>query len=247
MKRTRLLLAAAVFVSGFATLSVTTGRDVPARAADTVSRTVLTDDFGGARGAVPDATRWLVTGDPRQAWQSGEGQLVLSTLLRSREPFGQAAGRVEARIRMEREGGAWRALGVLTEQGQLPAGQVEVLADDQVGGGDFHTYAIDWTRTSMVWSVDGRDVLRFTPAVAGAPFLVALNTAAGGQRSQTLLVDDLRVSTRVTVDATTWKTYVRYRPGQYVRYQGKLYRVRELHTSLPGWQPTLTPAIFQKV
>ncbi|MBG0561784.1 family 16 glycosylhydrolase [Actinoplanes aureus] len=248
MKSARLLrplLAAAVFVSGVTSTALVADRGAPARAADTVSRSALSDDFDGARGGAPDGAKWA--GDPGRAQLTGDGQLALGTVLRTQKSFGQAYGRAEARIRMNRVGGAWRALGVLNQDGGLPAGKVEVLADDRVDSDDFHTYVIDWTPTSLVWSVDGRQVLRFTPAGSGRPLLVSLNTAAGGFNPATMLVDYVRVSVRVTVKATTWKARTLYRPGKYVRFEGDIYRVRELHTSLPGWQPTLVPALFRKV
>ena len=243
MKYARLLrplLAAALLVFGL-------GPAAPVGAADTVSRPVLSDDFTGTRASAPDATKWAVSGDPRRAQLTGDGQLALITLVQTRKTITQKYGRAEARVRMSRDGGAWRALGVLTEDGRLPAGRVEVLADDRVGSSDFHTYVITWTPTSIVWSLDGRKVLRFTPAASGRPFRLALNTAAGGREAASMLVDRVRISVQVSVDATRWKTYTTYRPGKYVRFQGELYRVRELHTSLPAWQPDLVPDLFQKV
>ncbi|WP_328462090.1 family 16 glycosylhydrolase [Actinoplanes sp. NBC_00393] len=234
------LLAAAVLVLGI-------GPGAPARAADTVSRSALSDDFTGARGGAPDGAKWAVAGDARRAQLTGDGELFLATQLRTQKTLGQKSGRAEARIRMSRDGGAWRALGVLTPDGGLPAGRVEVLADDSVGSEDFHTYVIDWSPTTLVWSVDGRKVLRFTPSTAGQPFRLSLNTAAGGRDPDSMLVDYVRVSVRVTVQATNWKIQTTYRPGKYVRYRGELYRVQEFHTSLPGWQPDLVPAIFKKV
>ncbi|MFC7527796.1 carbohydrate-binding protein [Actinoplanes sp. GCM10030250] len=241
----RSLLAIAVLVSGIAPVALAAGRGTPASAADTISRSVFADEFDGARGGPPDATKW-VAGDSR-AGLTGDGQLVLATQLHVLQPFTQANGRAEARIRMSRAGGAWRALGVLDESGNLPAGQVEVLGDDQVSGDDFHTYVIDWTPASLVWSMDGRKVLKFTPEVPGRPLVLTLNPGAGGRRSDSMVVDHVRVSVRVTVEATTWKTYTTYKPGKYVRFKGNIYRVRELHTSLPGWQPTLVPGLFQKI
>jgi hypothetical protein len=243
----RPLLAAAVLVAGGVSVTLAADRGTAARAADTVSRSVLNDDFDGAVGTVPDASRWAVAGDPRSAQLTGEGQLWLAAQLRAQKTFTQRYGKVEARIRMERESGAWRALGLLDAAGGLPAGQVEVLGDDQVNEVDFHTYTIEWTPTSRTWSMDGRPVLRFTPQEAGQPIVIALNPAAGGRRPDMMVVDWVRASVRVTVDATAWKAYTDYRPGKYVRFQGDIYRVRELHTSLPGWQPGLVPGLFQKI
>ena len=45
----------------------------------------------------------------------------------------------------------------------------------------------------------------------------------------------------------TWKTDVQYVLGDRVRYNGKLYRCEQPHTSQEGWQPTQTPALWTEV
>ena len=240
----RSLLAAAVIVSGAAVVT----RAGTAAAADTVNRAVLSDGFAAARGVDADATRWVPSSEARH---DGDGHLLLRGALRSVRTFDQAYGRAEARLRVRRGPGAWRALGVLDTAGRVPAGELETLAEDQVDD-DFHTYAIDWTPSALVWSVDGRQVLRYTLADPGKPFALVLNLASGGRRSAVMSADSVRVTVRVTVaarkpPAAPWKAYTEYRAGALVRYQGVTYQVRELHTALPGWQPSLVPALFRKV
>ncbi|MFF4190714.1 M4 family metallopeptidase [Nonomuraea sp. NPDC001831] len=46
---------------------------------------------------------------------------------------------------------------------------------------------------------------------------------------------------------TTWQTYTAYTAGQTVTYQGTSYRCLQAHTSLPGWEPPNTPALWQPV
>ena len=46
---------------------------------------------------------------------------------------------------------------------------------------------------------------------------------------------------------SAWKPYKTYAVGDLVTFQGATYRVKEAHTSLPGWEPTALPALFQKV
>ena len=58
--------------------------------------------------------------------------------------------------------------------------------------------------------------------------------------------DPIRAPARAQ-DLTLRHRVVDYRAGDLVRYKGVTYKVRELHTSLPGWQPTLVPALFGKV
>ncbi|GLY03479.1 carbohydrate-binding protein [Actinoplanes sp. NBRC 101535] len=245
----RSAVAAVLIVSGVP--AAVLGRPGTA-AAETVTRTVLSDDFDGAAGSTPDDGRWLIESGRRGARLDGQGHLSVAGLLRSKATFAQASGRVEARIRMWRSGGAWRALGVLDAGGALPAGRVEVLGDDQVDGDDFHTYAIDWTRTTMTWTVDGRQVLRFTPETPGQAFGLALNTTSGGDRrgGAWMRLDSVRVTVPVTVTpppAPAWKAYTTYQAGQFVKFKGVTYRVKEPHTALPGWQPDRVPGVFQKI
>ncbi|WP_229071396.1 carbohydrate-binding protein [Actinoplanes sp. DH11] len=250
----RSLVAAAVLVSGLTALSLSRpgstaaaaaapAAAAAAAAAPTVTRTVFSDGFAGDRGTAPDAAKWAPA---RRAWLDGEGHLVLDEPLRTAAAVTRKSGRAEASIRMRRTSGAWRALAVLDESGRLPAGKVETFPDDGVDDDEFHTYAIDWTPTSMVWSVDGVRVLRFTPEESGRPFFLALNPAAGW-RSETVVVDSVRITVQVAVTATPWKKFTDYRAGRYVSHQGSTYRVRERHTSLPGWQPAKVPALFEKI
>ena len=44
--------------------------------------------------------------------------------------------------------------------------------------------------------------------------------------------------------AKAWAPFTIYRAKQVVTYQGKRYEVRQLHTSLPGWEPPNLPALF---
>jgi hypothetical protein len=244
--RGRVLIAAVVMVAGSLATGVT-GRGDAAEAA-TVIRTVLSDGFSGAPGDRPDDAVWAVAGGRwSTAVLDGAGRLAMNATLSTERTFTQAYGRAEARIQVWRMDGAWRALGVLDAEGRVPAGSAETLASDRVDGDDFHTYAIDWTPTTLTWSVDGRKVLRFTRAEKGEPLRFVLNLASGGYYSTSMLVDWVTVRTRVRVDADGWKAFTAYRAGQLVEYRKVVYRVREAHTSLPGWQPDLVPALFAKV
>ncbi|MEU4618965.1 carbohydrate-binding protein [Actinoplanes sp. NPDC023801] len=214
--------------------------------AATVTRVVLSDDFTGGRGAGPDGDVWTTGGSRGFAWLDGDGRLALGSTLRTEKTFGQAYGRAEARIRMWRTDGAWKALGVLDAAGRVPAGTVETLGPDRVGGDDFHTYAVDWTPTTLTWSLDGRKVLRFTRAEKGAPLAFVLNLASAGRYSSGMVVDSMKVSVQVPAPAK-WKAFTAYKAGQFVGHGNAVYRVREAHTSLPDWRPDLVPALFQKV
>ena len=44
-----------------------------------------------------------------------------------------------------------------------------------------------------------------------------------------------------------WKTETAYTVGQRIRYQGKLYRCEQAHTSQSDWTPDITPAMWTEV
>ncbi|GIF07911.1 hypothetical protein Asi03nite_54490 [Actinoplanes siamensis] len=234
----RPLVAAAVVLAGLTASGVAH--------AETVSRTVFGDGFDGARGAGVDPAKW--SGGSWDTWQDGDGNLVLDSTLRTVTTFSQSSGHVSARIRAGDAGPAWKLLGVLTADGGTVPGRFEALGAGTTSVRDFHTYAVDWTRTSFVWSVDGQQVLRLTPATVGQPFRLALNPGGGGRYSDALLVDSVAVTVRLTVaPAPAWKAFTTYQVGSRVSYRGSTYRVLQVHTALPGWQPGLVPALFQKI
>jgi hypothetical protein len=230
----RPLLAVAVVLSGLTISGVAH--------AETVTTTVFSDDFDGGRFTSVDTTKW--SGNTRYAWVDGDGHASLDSQLFTASTFSQSSGHVSARIRPGRTSGARRILGVLGAAGQPPDGQAERLGDDDVHGWDFHTYAIDWTRTAFVWSVDGRQVLRLTRDNPGEPFRVALNLSGAGE----MLIDSVTVAVRLMVTpAPAWKAFTTYEVGDRVTYKGATYRVKAQHTALPGWQPGLVPALFEKI
>jgi hypothetical protein len=245
----RALTAAALIVAGTAAVTWASGHGDRAEAA-TSTRVVLDDDFSGDRGAGPDGDVWAPVDRWGTARLDGAGLLGLGSVLRTGKTFEQEYGHAEARIRVDRTDGAWRALGVLDASGRVPAGQVETLAPDRVDGRDFHTYAIDWTPTTLTWSMDGRQVLRFTPQQRNLPKVFVLNLASGGRYSSGMQVDHVRISVQVPVDTSSakqWKAFLTYEAGDLVRFRSAVYRVREAHTSLPDWRPDQVPALFEKI
>ena len=50
---------------------------------------------------------------------------------------------------------------------------------------------------------------------------------------------------RETPAATKWKPFSILTAGQLVSYGKVVYRVRETHTSLPGWEPPKLPELFK--
>ncbi|BCY14814.1 family 16 glycosylhydrolase [Actinoplanes sp. L3-i22] len=236
----RSLVAAAVVVSGLAVSG-------PARA-ETVTRTVFSDDFGASRGAGVDTAKW--SGNTWNAWQDGNGRLVLDSYsaINTATAFSQSSGHASARIQAGYTDAAWEAFSVLSASGGAIAGRVDPLGDGGTHDGDFHTYAIDWTRSTFVWSVDGRQAQRLTPDAAGQPFRLAVNLGGGGRRSDGILVDSVTVTVKLTVvPPAAWTAFANYKVGDRVTYKGATWAVKEQHTALPGWQPGLVPQLFQKL
>lgn len=260
------------------------------------------DDFGADRGSRLDRSRWLVAGDRDSARQDGRGRVVLDRLAATRKAFTQPFGHAEARIRVEREAGPWRAFGVIGRDGRVLQGDVETIDPDAdpTSGDDFHTYTIDWTPEEILWSVDGKPSVRLERAERGKALALVLNLAT---RSRSV-VDFVKVETSekppasaeptspaptpssptpsspapttpptseppattppattppaTTPPATTpptsappatkaWAAFTDYKAGDLVTYKGVTYRVKEKHTSLPGWEPTALPNLFTKV
>ncbi|NUR83819.1 MAG: Leupeptin-inactivating enzyme 2 [Nonomuraea sp.] len=46
---------------------------------------------------------------------------------------------------------------------------------------------------------------------------------------------------------STWQTWTAYKVGDVVSYNGVQYRCLQGHTSLPGWEPPNTPALWQPI
>ncbi|MFI1989645.1 carbohydrate-binding protein [Actinoplanes sp. NPDC020271] len=234
----RSLLAAAVVVSGAAISGVAH--------AETVTRTIFSDDFSGGRGSGPDPAKW--SGNAWDTWQDGDGHLVLDSSLTSVPSFSQSSGRATAVLRAGDSGPAWNLFGVRTPDGGTISGRYEALGAGTTSVGSFHSYTIDWTRTSFVWSVDGTQVLRLTPSTAGQPFRLELSPGGGSRYRDELVADSVAVTIKMTVaPAPAWKTFTTYQVGDRVSYKGANYRVLQQHTALPGWQPGLVPALFQKL
>lgn len=206
------------------------------RAARDGERVVFEDRFAGRRGGPADPRKWtadagpqdgevqIFTDDARSARLDGDGNLVItarrersgavtSARLVTRESFGGAAGRAEARIKVADKRGirsAFRLLGaedvdVMENRGE-ESRVVRGAFGDEDGSltarrsfaEDFHTFAVEWAPGRIVWSVDGDEFFRSERSLA-EPFSpsVAVTVGEDGTRSrQRMLVDWVRVSVR---------------------------------------------------
>ncbi|HEY0534650.1 MAG TPA: carbohydrate-binding protein [Actinoplanes sp.] len=279
--RPRSLAALAVAAAGLAASIWLPGRNDAASAS--VSHPAFADDFAGTPGTALDLAKWSLDGDPGNGVQDGDGDLVVTRLLRTRQAFGQKYGHAEARIEASRATGAWRAFSVLDRYGRVIPGRLQTLRGgiDPTDGDGFHTYEIDWSPKAIVWSVDGHPSLRLLPDNAPDGIVLVFNLATDGMSPVRMIIDFVHVSvfgrpgplpsespsdspsaspsptsspspsptpSKTTVPAASpWKPYTNYQAGDLVTYEGVTYKVKEAHTSLPGWEPTALPNLFQKV
>lgn len=192
--RPRALAALGVASAGLASAIFFTGQGDVAVAAE--HRPVFADNFRGERGAGLDPSRWVLDGEARHGRLDGEGNLVVERLAITRKAFAEPYGHAEARIKVRRAEGPWRAFGAVDKYGRVLRGQVEVLDKDAdpTSGRNFHTYVIDWSPEAVIWSVDGRPSLKLTPEEPGLPIALVLNLATDGRRPGRMEVDFVTVT-----------------------------------------------------
>jgi hypothetical protein len=191
-------LAVAVWLPGRDDVaSATTHSLNPAR----FGRSIFSDDFTGDHGSGLDFSKWSLLRDNGSPASGGarieDGELQVSRLLRTKQTFTDAFGHAEARIKVRRENGVWRAFAVLDENGRVPKGTLETIDGgiDPTSGRNFHTYAIDWSPEAVVWSVDEKPSLRLVREDDGGPLSLVLNLATDGRSAAKMLVDFVQVFT----------------------------------------------------
>ncbi|MFI5889178.1 carbohydrate-binding protein [Actinoplanes sp. NPDC051513] len=211
--RPRAVAALAVATAGLAMAIWLPGRgdvasaDVHGRdAAAQFGRSVFEDDFSGDRGL--DFSKWTLLRDDGAPVDRGasidDGELQVDRLLRSKQRFTDGFGHAEARIKVKRQNGVWRAFAVLDENGRVPRGTLETIEGgiDPTSGRNFHTYAIDWSPETVVWSVDGKPSLRLVREDQDGPLTLVLNLATDGRSASRMLVDFVQVFTNSSAPPT---------------------------------------------
>lgn len=117
---------------------------------------------------------------------------------------------------------------IITEQGKA-------------GGVAYHGTPYLWKDGTICYEVDGGDVYRDLEEVNNITF-VAL--------AETKVLDDDTAARHAAV-FEEWREGVSFKVGNMRRcpLSGKLYRVNEgqAHTSVPGWEPSRTPAMWTLV
>jgi hypothetical protein len=168
-------------------------------------RSAFEDNFTDAR---LDLSKWALLRDDGGPTDGGarveDGELQVDRLLRSKQRFTDAFGHAEARIKVRRQNGVWRAFALLDENGRVPRGTLETIEGgiDPTSGRNFHTYAIDWSPESVVWSVDGKPSLRLVREHQDGPLTLVLNLATDGRSASRMLVDFVQVFTNSSAPPT---------------------------------------------
>lgn len=92
-------------------------------------------------------------------------------------------------------------------------------------------------------------ILSAPPAVAEAslPAVAEAPLPAAAEPSPPAAAEALPAADVALAAAAAWATGVSYAVNDYVSYQGKIYRCRQPHTSLAGWEPPNVPALWSYV
>ncbi|MEV6932474.1 family 16 glycosylhydrolase [Dactylosporangium sp. NPDC051485] len=166
--------------------------------------------------------------------------------------FTQLYGHIEARIQVPKGNGLWPAFWMLGGSNWPTDGEIDIMENvgrdpntvygtihgpgysggsgvggtrniGQALGNAFHTFAVDWSPNLIVWTIDGSEYFRATPAnirgnrwVYDHPFFIILNLAVGGSfpgspdgstpSVNRMLIDYVHVSTDSTPPPPTGST-----------------------------------------
>ncbi|WP_432994543.1 ricin-type beta-trefoil lectin domain protein [Dactylosporangium sp. CA-233914] len=162
--------------------------------------------------------------------------------------FTQQYGHIEARIQVPKGNGLWPAFWMLGGGNWPGDGEIDIMENvgrdpntvygtihgpgysggnavggtrniGQALGNAYHTFAVDWSPNLIIWTIDGSEYFRATPAsvrgnawVYDHPFFIILNLAVGGNfpgspdgstpSVNRMLVDYIHVSTSSTTPPT---------------------------------------------
>ncbi|GAA0541109.1 hypothetical protein GCM10010172_23040 [Paractinoplanes ferrugineus] len=161
-------------------------------------RSAFADDFTAGR---LDLAKWWLLKDNGTPVGDGagiqDGKLEVTRLLRSKQRFTDAFGHAEARIKVQRRNGVWRAFSLLDQNGRVPSGSLEAINGgiDPTSGRNFHTYALDWSPESVLWTVDGKPSLKLNRDGDGGPLTLVLNLATDGDSAGRMEIDFVQVFT----------------------------------------------------
>jgi hypothetical protein len=174
------------------------------------------------RGASGQITRLPLNSDPRR-WASGTTTTINQTM---RLPADLAPGQYQ--------------LGL-------------ALPDPAASLKDRPEYAVAVSNAGLWRATDGWNDLRHTLTVTAAgtsPAIDQPSPTAPASPSPTASPSVPAPTTPApssTPGAVAWAPSTLYRIGDRVTYGGRTYHAIQAHTSLPGWEPSITPALWSRV
>ncbi len=102
-------------------------------------------------------------------------------------------------------------------------------------------YAIAVANAGLWRPYDGWNDLRHTVTIGGtAPTATAAPTTA----TPTTAAPTTAAPTTAAPGVAAWAPFTAYRIGDRVSHGGTIYRALQAHTSLPGWEPSVVPALW---
>ncbi|GAA0814816.1 hypothetical protein Sya03_14510 [Spirilliplanes yamanashiensis] len=127
----------------------------------------------------------------------------------------------------------------------LPAGQYQLglaLPDPAPSLSGRPEYAVRVANAGL-WREDdgGWNDLLHTVTIAGT---AAPTTAAPTTAAPTTAAPTTAAPTTAAPGVAAWTPFTAYRVGDRVSHGGVTYRALQAHTSLPGWEPSIVPALW---
>ncbi|WP_055478317.1 M4 family metallopeptidase [Sphaerimonospora mesophila] len=118
------------------------------------------------------------------------------------------------------------AQSVTLSASNAPAGVTVTFSPATINSGQTSTVTIATSSTTPT----GTYTINLNAAGASAAHSAAFSLTVGGGGGE-----------------TTWSTWTAYNAGDIVTYDGVRYRCLQSHTSLPGWEPPIVPALWQRL
>ncbi|MFC0864318.1 carbohydrate-binding protein, partial [Sphaerimonospora cavernae] len=115
----------------------------------------------------------------------------------------------------------------VTLSASAPSGVTVSFSPATITAGQSSTVSIATSSTTTAGNYTININAAGSSATHSAAFSLTVNGGGGGE--------------------TTWATWTPYTAGDVVTYDGVRYRCIQSHTSLPGWEPPIVPALWQRL
>lgn len=131
---------------------------------------------------------------------------------------------------------------------EKPAVPANVKATTDGKGGVSVTWDNASGATSYDVYVNGKDIIQNVTSPYTQPNLAAGTYTYAVRAVNAAGQSDWSTTVTVKIDQVTpsndWTAWTTYKVGDIVTYSGKSYTCRQLHTALPGWEPSNVPALW---